>query len=703
MSKFWSEISWSTDTIAQAFAHVAQASHLPNAGRAPTQGGRPPGVSVGQWVKRSAEWAGLALDDQVALLRDVGALLRGGHPVIVRDQEADPAQFWIVLRTEGETGIFLCPDLSQKRLPLRDFEAHFAAPFQAQYDAEAEQCLSSTTLKGAARERAAKALSETRRGARRVSGLWLLKLPPSLSLAERLARVGLSRRLTKQLLFHGLAYALFLGAVAAFGSAALSGRMEAGWLGLSALLVLSSLAVRAKATWMEGTLAVDAGHELKRRLLQGALDTDDATLRRKGAGELLATVVEAGAVESLVLGGGGLAGEGLLELLLAPWVLTRGAGGALPALALGLWCAAYAALFVLYARRRRAWTETRLEATKGQVERMVGHRTVLTQQKPEREPHASDVALARYVERSEAMDRVAVLLTSAPRAWLVLGLLAWIPGVLAGADSLAMAIGLAGLLLVFRAANKLSIGSLQLVEAWITWKHVEPLLSTEPRPHEVGRPELSSHGAGESNDLPMLEARDVSYKHQGRSEAVLQGIQLQVQRGDRLLLEGPSGGGKSTLASILCALREPDQGTVLLSGLDVRTLGSKLWRRRVAAVPQFHDNHVFSESLAFNLLMGRSWPPSPKDLADAEETCEALGLGPLLERMPSGIMQQVGESGWQLSHGEKSRVFLARALLQAPDLMVLDESFAALDPENLAKVMETVNRRADALLVIAHP
>jgi ATP-binding cassette subfamily B protein len=67
------------------------------------------------------------------------------------------------------------------------------------------------------------------------------------------------------------------------------------------------------------------------------------------------------------------------------------------------------------------------------------------------------------------------------------------------------------------------------------------------------------------------------------------------------------------------------------------------------------------------------------------------------------MLQMIGEGGWQLSHGERSRVFIARALLQGADLVILDESFAALDPENLKVALEGTLRRADALLVIAHP
>ena len=101
--------------------------------------------------------------------------------------------------------------------------------------------------------------------------------------------------------------------------------------------------------------------------------------------------------------------------------------------------------------------------------------------------------------------------------------------------------------------------------------------------------------------------------------------------------------------------------------------------------------------------MGRNWPASEEDLAEARALCEDLGLGDLLERMPAGLAQTVGETGWQLSHGERSRIFLARALLQKAQLTVLDESFAALDPETLSRCLRTAFARAPTLMVIAHP
>jgi ATP-binding cassette subfamily B protein len=123
----------------------------------------------------------------------------------------------------------------------------------------------------------------------------------------------------------------------------------------------------------------------------------------------------------------------------------------------------------------------------------------------------------------------------------------------------------------------------------------------------------------------------------------------------------------------------------------------------VVAVPQFHDNHVIAETFAFNLLMGRRWPPTAADLDEARAVCCELGLDQLLSRMPSGLFQLIGEAGWQLSHGEKSRLFIARGLLQSADLLILDESLAALDPANVDRSIACVFKRAKALIVVAHP
>jgi ABC-type bacteriocin/lantibiotic exporter with double-glycine peptidase domain len=170
---------------------------------------------------------------------------------------------------------------------------------------------------------------------------------------------------------------------------------------------------------------------------------------------------------------------------------------------------------------------------------------------------------------------------------------------------------------------------------------------------------------------------------------VLCDVSLTVQPGDRVLLQGPSGAGKSTLAAVLGGLRAPSHGTV-----------TGAWQVTVA--PQFHENYLVSASLAFNLLLGRRWPPTAADLREAQTLCEELGLGPLLADMPAGLEQPVGEVGWQLSHGERSRIYVARALLSDATVVVLDESFAALDPKALHQTLGCVVRCAPTLIIISH-
>jgi ATP-binding cassette subfamily B protein len=201
----------------------------------------------------------------------------------------------------------------------------------------------------------------------------------------------------------------------------------------------------------------------------------------------------------------------------------------------------------------------------------------------------------------------------------------------------------------------------------------------------------------------VAEVEKVTFRYRKDGAPTLHASSLSIKTGERVLLEGPSGGGKSTFASLLSGMRTPDSGLVLISGLDGHTLGSQQWRKQVAASPQFHDNHILTETLAFNLLMGRTWPPSRQDVQEARTVCHELGLDNLLDRMPGGLMQMVGEGGWQLSHGERSRVYIARSLLQNSELVILDESFAALDPETVSAALQCTVKRAKTLLVIAHP
>jgi ABC-type multidrug transport system fused ATPase/permease subunit len=353
--------------------------------------------------------------------------------------------------------------------------------------------------------------------------------------------------------------------------------------------------------------------------------------------------------------------------------------------------------------RRRAWTEERLRNTRALIERMLGHRTRLAQEAPGNWHAGEDGLLETYLERSIAMDRTTVAIDAVVgRGWLVVGLLALVPAVFGGmaAESLAVAVG--GVLLGDRALRRFSVGLTGIADAALAWRMVAPLFRAAAHAEPPGVPGLLG-GPRAGSGAAVLEASDLTFQHAGRNDPTLRGVSLTIARGDRLLLEGPSGGGKSTLAALLTGLRAPQGGLLLLHGLDPASVGPGAWRRAIACAPQFQENHVLTGSFAFNLLLADRWPGSPDDVKEAEAVCRELGLGELLERMPAGMLQVVGETGWQLSHGERSRLYLARALLQRADVVVLDESFAALDPANFERALRCAAARAPSLMVIAHP
>lgn len=549
---------------------------------------------------------------------------------------------------------------------------------------------------------ARRALLEDRLKSRSIGGVWYLRSPPGSSFLGQIRRAGIFKWTSLFVGSYAVSYALLLLSWWAIGMGALRGRLVPGWLVAWALLLLTLIPFRVVSVWSRARVAVEVGAVLKRRLLAGALELRPEEIRHQGVGQLLGRVLEAEAFQSYLLHGGFLAVVGLIEISLAGAVLTQGSGGWAHTLLLLGWLAVAAALVRRLLKVRRQWSLSRLGMTHALVEGLVGHRTRVAQEPPERWHDEEDRDLARYLVDARRMDRARVsLLALIPRGWLVVGVAALFPAFLAGPESLAgLAIGLGGTLAAYRGVGKLAEGSSHVVAARIIWEQSEKLLGAASR----GRPESPGvvPRGQDPPSQPLLEARELHFQHPGRARRVLEGCNLEIFSGDRLILEGPSGGGKSTFVSILSGLRRPDGGLLLLRGLDSTAMGHEGWRRRVITVPQFHENHVFTGTFAFNLLMGRGWPPTEDDLDEARELCGELDLGDLLRRMPGGLQQVVGETGWQLSHGERNRLFLARALLQGAELVILDETLSALDPATLVRVVETVRRRAPTLLVISH-
>ncbi len=601
--------------------------------------------------------------------------------------------------------ILLTPELKKVRVDPAVIRSALCSSVEAPILREIQETLDRAQIPAAKQARARNAILRERLSSHRIRGIWLLRLPPGASFRDQLRHAHIPRRLLALAGAHLLQYALWILAWYIVGANVLRGGTDRAWLIPWALLLLTLVPLRVLITRLQGAIAIGAGALLKQRLFFGSLRLDPDSLRHQGAGQLLGRVLESEAVEALALSGGFLALVALLEILVAMFVLAAGAGGLLQSGLLLLWLLVAAAIAWRYFERNRDWTEVRLAMTHDLVESMAGHRTRLAQLSSDRWHEGEDEALESYLKTSKAMDRsTARLIALVPRGWLVLGLAGLAPALVFGnatsgnATPARIAIAVGGTLLAYRAWRRLAAGAWQLAGAAVAWQRTSVLFRAATRQELPGSLDL----AGGMPSPLAVEARDLVYRYGDRAEPVLRGANLQIAMGDRVVLEGASGGGKSTLVSLLTGLREPGSGRILIHGLDRPTLGAAEWRRRLAAAPQFHENHVLAETFAFNLFLGHPAVLTPADFEAARAICDELGLGDLLRRMPAGMLQMVGETGWQLSHGERSRLYIARALLQDAELVVLDESFAALDPENLKRAVQCVVKHARSLLAIAH-
>jgi ATP-binding cassette, subfamily B, bacterial len=664
-------------------------------------------AEVARWIEWAGGRLGLEAEAVEVAVSACGQLIAGAGPALFYFADDDGPCFVLLLRSRRGVMQLIGPDLTLHRCPVELLRAVLCGRHEAPLAVEIDKLLATAGVTGARRDRARQAMLQERLASQQVGSCWILRLPPSTGFWRQLTQARLPRRIALMIALFAAGYGLEIIGWSLIGKAALNGRLDTGWLAAWVLLVLSIVPLRLFGGWLNAAFALDAGRILKSRLLAGALQIDLESVKHVGAGQLLGRVMESQALESLALNGGMAVLIALIELVFSGWILAAGAGGAAHLALLLCWLAVTLWLSWRYFRRMRNWTRMRIDMTHDLVERMVGHRTRLAQEWPQRRDGQDDQSMRDYLHCSRQMDNaIAPIAAVVPGGWMLIGLIGLAPAFMTGMDNAAsLAIGLGGVLLANRALSGLSSGLAGLARAGIAWKQVAPFFhSAANESHAL--PFLSSAqitGADDNNARQkLIDASSLVFRYRPEGEAVLRGVDLSIHRGDRILLEGPSGGGKSTLASILVGLRKPDSGLLLLNGLDRHTLGDS-WRRLATEAPQFHENHILAGTIGFNLLMGRNWPATEDELAEAHAICDELGLGELLERMPSGMRQMVGETGWQLSHGERSRLFLARALLQKTQLTILDESFAALDPETLSQCLDCAFRRATTLIVVAHP
>jgi ATP-binding cassette, subfamily B, bacterial len=199
-------------------------------------------------------------------------------------------------------------------------------------------------------------------------------------------------------------------------------------------------------------------------------------------------------------------------------------------------------------------------------------------------------------------------------------------------------------------------------------------------------------------EVSLASLESVAIPDKGQEKTVLQEITFTAAPGQLVALVGPSGAGKTTITQLVPRLYDVQNGSITINGIDVRDATLDSLHQRIGVVTQ--DAHLFHDTIRANLIYAR--PEATDD--DLNEALRAAQILPLISSLPQGLDTLVGERGYRFSGGEKQRLAIARLLLKAPDIMILDEATAHLDSESEAAIQKALETAlaGRTSIVIAH-
>jgi len=190
----------------------------------------------------------------------------------------------------------------------------------------------------------------------------------------------------------------------------------------------------------------------------------------------------------------------------------------------------------------------------------------------------------------------------------------------------------------------------------------------------------------------------LTFRYTPDTQVVLNELSLQIPQGSKVAFVGASGGGKSTVASLLMRFYEPENGAILVNGIPLQQLKRADWAQRATIV--FQEPYLFPDTIRANLLMGLDGVSEEEMI----EACRATLIHDYIASLPDGYDTVIGERGVTLSGGQRQRVALARAILRKSDVLVLDEATSSLDLESERNIQENLDRlwKGKTMIVIAH-
>ncbi|MBU7591125.1 ABC transporter ATP-binding protein [Metabacillus halosaccharovorans] len=243
-------------------------------------------------------------------------------------------------------------------------------------------------------------------------------------------------------------------------------------------------------------------------------------------------------------------------------------------------------------------------------------------------------------------------------------------------------------LMIFMALVLLSIALISIPRAQASAKRISEVLQVDDT---IKDPKDKSDKECQKG---LLQFENVTYRYQGAEKAAIENISFTVNPGQTTAIIGSTGSGKSTIIQLIPRFFDPDEGRILVGGIDIRDMAQEKLREKIGYVPQ--KASLISGTIEENMRIGK------KD-ATEEEIEEALTISQAIDfvkEKDNGIYTQINHSGSNLSGGQRQRLAIARALVRMPEVYLFDDSFSALDYKTDAKLRRTLKESLDATMVI---
>jgi ATP-binding cassette subfamily B protein RaxB len=221
-------------------------------------------------------------------------------------------------------------------------------------------------------------------------------------------------------------------------------------------------------------------------------------------------------------------------------------------------------------------------------------------------------------------------------------------------------------------------------------ERVADIVLSSPEPQMPARQLFTKGNAAE------LQVRNLRYQYDRLAKPIITDLNLSIAAGESVAIVGPSGVGKTTLMKLMCGLLSPDEGAVLVDGMDISNIGVNNYRQCIACVLQ--DDKLLAGSIAENI----SGFDAEMDLKRIEACARRCNMHDDIQNMPMGYETLIGELGGSLSGGQKQRLLIARALYRRPSILFMDEATSHLDLDNETHINRAISQLNITRVIIAH-